>query len=387
MKRVLLIDDKPDFGGIARHCHYLLRTLSSEYQFTVLASNTQSYFDICEELGLELIQAHLKTWKEAKECYDSVGITKEKFDLIHTHSTLFALDLLRAMIDKDIPIITSRHSVLPADRPYKEGYFLAASVVAMCRQKNNRLIVVSEAVKDAYSKLGAEPKETIVIPNAVADKYCESKNLCRYDEFEVSRKEDNERDKKFLFIGRLSSDKNPMLAVEAFCSASRRLKNISLDIIGDGPLRSELESVVHKYELQDTIRFLGFVENADELIPEYDILLNTSPLEACSYTMIESLMQARPVICGNCKGNISMFYDGDINLGRNLDNMSKSLHEQAVIFHNGDIESVEKAIIYFAEFGGDLRNIGKIAREHYLRNFNLEVFRNRHIDIYNSLLS
>jgi glycosyltransferase involved in cell wall biosynthesis len=65
------------------------------------------------------------------------------------------------------------------------------------------------------------------------------------------------------FVGRLVSDKG----VETVLQASRRLRERGHDlpvfIIGDGPLRADLEAMARRHGMQDSIRFMGKLPPAE----------------------------------------------------------------------------------------------------------------------------
>lgn len=60
----------------------------------------------------------------------------------------------------------------------------------------------------------------------------------------------------FLYVGGLISEKRVDLLVDAFSRLRERYNNIKLLIIGDGPLRNDLEMQIEKYN-DDNIKYLG----------------------------------------------------------------------------------------------------------------------------------
>lgn len=66
--------------------------------------------------------------------------------------------------------------------------------------------------------------------------------------------------KVILTVSRLSSEKNISMGIEAMKYLPKEYIHI---IIGEGPLRNELEGLVEKYELQEKVKFLGYIDNKD----------------------------------------------------------------------------------------------------------------------------
>lgn len=69
------------------------------------------------------------------------------------------------------------------------------------------------------------------------------------------------RDRDFVFLGRLVSDKGVDLAIRAIDGLRRseisNAQNVSLTIIGDGPEREKLENLVQQLCLKDQVLFAG----------------------------------------------------------------------------------------------------------------------------------
>lgn len=66
---------------------------------------------------------------------------------------------------------------------------------------------------------------------------------------------------KFIFVGRLVPKKGVLLLLEAFLIASKSVSGITLDIIGDGSLKSEVDRFVRKHNLRKTVRLHGQQNN------------------------------------------------------------------------------------------------------------------------------
>lgn len=66
---------------------------------------------------------------------------------------------------------------------------------------------------------------------------------------------------KIGFIGNL----RPGQGIEFLIEVAKQNEKIRIDIIGDGPLRKELEIMVKRYKLSNTVTFYGFVTNQELL--------------------------------------------------------------------------------------------------------------------------
>ena len=62
---------------------------------------------------------------------------------------------------------------------------------------------------------------------------------------------------KFVFIGSLVEGKRPMLAIQIVEKLNKDGYNVSLDLYGDGALRSDLQNYIHKKNLGLSVKLLG----------------------------------------------------------------------------------------------------------------------------------
>ena len=70
------------------------------------------------------------------------------------------------------------------------------------------------------------------------------------------------RDPHFVFCGRLSVEKGVPLLVRAFARLHAHMPLARLTIVGDGPLRNEVESAVLARDLHDAVTFTGWLDPA-----------------------------------------------------------------------------------------------------------------------------
>ena len=70
-----------------------------------------------------------------------------------------------------------------------------------------------------------------------------------------------------VFVGRLVEKKGVRFLVEAVSRLVDRFPELSLTIIGDGPLRGELSNLTKRHRLEDNIRFVGSLPNTQ--LPAY----------------------------------------------------------------------------------------------------------------------
>jgi len=107
----------------------------------------------------------------------------------------------------------------------------------------------------------------------------------------------------FVFVGSLSSRKQPTLVVQAIFSLVSQGYDIKLDMIGDGPLRDNVLSMVLAYDLQNHIYLHGHVATPYPLIANADALILPSRSEGISRAALEALHLGVPCVLRDVDGN------------------------------------------------------------------------------------
>ena len=110
---------------------------------------------------------------------------------------------------------------------------------------------------------------------------------------------------KILFVGRLDKNKRPERFVKLAAILTERFPHIPLQfqIVGDGVLRSELESLAKELHLSsEKLEFLGVCSNMGSIYKQADILISTSEREGTSNVILEAMAYGLPVIATNVGG-------------------------------------------------------------------------------------
>ena len=98
-----------------------------------------------------------------------------------------------------------------------------------------------------------------------------------------------------LWIGRFETEKNPMLALEAFAAARRASIDVRLTMLGTGSLESALKRHVTRLGIEQQVAFPGWKDIAPYLA-DTDLLLVTSEYEGYGMALVEALAAGVPVL-------------------------------------------------------------------------------------------
>ena len=111
-------------------------------------------------------------------------------------------------------------------------------------------------------------------------------------------KDKNSHDIRLLTVSTLTAVKNIGLILQAMV----KLPNtVTLKIIGDGPLRKDLEELSRNLGLNERIDFMGWShhEEMDKYYDSSDILVHASVHEAECFAIQEALAAGLPVVSSN----------------------------------------------------------------------------------------
>ncbi len=80
------------------------------------------------------------------------------------------------------------------------------------------------------------------------------------------------------------------------------LQKISVIIIGDGPKRHALLTLIEKHDLSETVKLVGHIQKASTLLKGFDAFILPSRKEGFPYAILEALQAGLPIITTNTGG-------------------------------------------------------------------------------------
>lgn len=109
---------------------------------------------------------------------------------------------------------------------------------------------------------------------------------------------------QIVCVGRLCEQKGQLLLVEAAKCLAEKGKIFGLVLVGDGPLRTEIESLIHQYKLGHRVKITGWAssETVRQHILESRFLVLPSFAEGLPVVLMEALALGRTVITTTIAG-------------------------------------------------------------------------------------
>jgi glycosyltransferase involved in cell wall biosynthesis len=230
-------------------------------------------------------------------------IKRERFDIVHTHCSIGSfLGRIGAKM-AGCPIIILQDQGLAFAKDYqsiispKRIYLL---VERLLEPWTDWYIAVSEALRQIeFKNKVAKPEKVSVIYNGI-------------DNTEFNTRVDVEKVKEEVglnskipvigVIGRLE----PQKRVDVFLRAASMIITsgfyIQFLIVGDGPLRKELETLAVNLNIAEKVLFLGWRRDVYKLLAVMDIFCLSSGWEGMPLVVLEAMSMGRPVISTRVRG-------------------------------------------------------------------------------------
>ncbi len=193
------------------------------------------------------------------------------------------------------PFSVMVHGPVEFDQPYGQSLgskLSAASFVAA---------ITSYCRSQLYRWLPASHWERIhIVPCTVGDEW-----------FEAATPIDD-GSSGLVSVGRLDEQKGQLLLVDAFAQARSRGFTGNLTIVGDGPLREQIESRIRDRGMQDCIELVGW-QTAQEIrtrLSRAKGLVLSSFAEGLPVVIMEAMALKRPVISSRITGIPELVRDG-----------------------------------------------------------------------------
>lgn len=113
-------------------------------------------------------------------------------------------------------------------------------------------------------------------------------------------------------VGRLAEVKDQSTLIDAFYLVQKSIPDINLIIVGDGPLRYELESKVEKLNLKDHVKITGNRNDIPNMLNLFDVFVLSSLSEGTSVALLEAMAAGVSPVVTDVGGNPSIV-DDNIN--------------------------------------------------------------------------
>jgi glycosyltransferase involved in cell wall biosynthesis len=297
-------------GGLGRHTADLSLALAAQgHLVDVVTVDPTGRSPGVEERGRLRIHRGVcapypEAWEQAFPCANLAmqralyAMGDPNWDVIHFHerSALFAAQT--ALGIRDAPVVYTAHSVVPRPRNPEERTFdlaLEASAVAMARCTVGVSAWVAQQLAARYPEARFR-----VVPNGV------------FVEDFLPAVPVRPAGRARVFVGRLVRRKGLHCLLGALAGLDAEVPGWSLEVVGDGPERSNLECLAAELGIAGRVVFRGQGSRADVIaaLGRADLAVFPSLVEPFGIVVLEAMARGVPVLTGDTTGIAGIFTPG-----------------------------------------------------------------------------
>ena len=208
----------------------------------------------------------------------------------------------------------------------------------LCYDKYDKIVCVSDTVKQDFEKIFDVSKEPIVLYNTVEADVIKKKSIEPIDDIEYSKDEIN-----VCSVAKLMYSKG----YDRLIPVCKRLIDdgfpIHLYLIGKGEEKDNLKKQAADLGILDKVTFAGFKSNPYKYVKNADLYVCSSRREGFSTAVTEALIIGTPVVSTNCSGAYEL-------LGKNNEyGIVTENEENALCEGIKEMLSNEKGIAYYKQ--------------------------------------
>ena len=125
-------------------------------------------------------------------------------------------------------------------------------------------------------------------------------------------KQDVEKEKIIINVGRLVKEKGQMHLIRAFAKLEAS-NNWKLVLLGDGYLRKDIEEIIQELKIEDRVFLAGAVKNVDEWLNRASLFVFPSISEGFPNALLEAMAIGLPVISFDCDAGPRDIIENNLN--------------------------------------------------------------------------
>lgn len=290
------------FGGVEKYLSSLCKMLEENYDIEIISTYKvldKPAFPFSEKVKITYLiddKPNKEEFKQAIKNKNIISIFKEGFKSVKILCLKRSRNIKAIRNTYSDYIITTRtfHSRLV-------GYYAYNNIIKIATEHNfhnndkkyitkvidsirdfDYFVVVSDNLRKFYeNKIGKT--KCIFIPNVIDS---------------LPHKRSKLTNKNIITIGRLSPEKGQKDLIDVFKIVNKELPKTKLFMVGDGPLKKELENYTKELKLTNKIIFTGFLgdKGKEKYILDSSIFILPSYTESFGLVLIEAMSYGLPCI-------------------------------------------------------------------------------------------
>lgn len=248
-----------------------------QFDFICDDDSTNIPYDEIEKLGgkVILIPPYQKVFKYQKELRRV--LRDGKYKIVHSHINTLSVFPLYAAKKVGVPVRIAHSHSTTNKKEWKKNLLKQVLRPFSKKYATNYMCCSELAGRWLFGDKTYDEGKVYLLNNAIdLDKFKYDKKIKDKKRKELGIKEDTI---VIGHIGRFVAQKNHTFLIDIFNQFHKKEKNSILLLAGQGPLQEEIKNKVRELGLNDSVRFLGQRNDANELYQVFDVFLLPSLYE------------------------------------------------------------------------------------------------------------
>jgi len=284
--KILHIDTGKEWRGGQRQAFFLHEGLLESGVDSVLVCNELG--QLCKKDTPGIFPVSFKGEADLGFLSELKAIIKhERPDIVHTHDAHALTPALFASVTTSgFKLINTRR----VDFSINKGFI---SRKKYNNAKVNRVVAISEAIKDILVVDGVKPEKVPVIYSGV--RFPKSINFLKV--LEIKEKYGITGNEFILGnVANFADHKDHYTLLRAFDIFCKIVDDSKLILVGDGPMFEEIQEFAKSLDCFNNIVFTGYTDDVYEHIALFDIFCMSSKTEGLCTSIIDALFMGKPTV-------------------------------------------------------------------------------------------
>jgi glycosyltransferase involved in cell wall biosynthesis len=269
------------------------RTLNEASHTSVLgvfSNSSKPNLQLHEVAAKEGIESHLIPCKGQIDPTVIAGIrelsTQTHADIIHAHGYKADIYSYFALRGSHLPLVSTCHTWYDNNRLVT----LYGKADRLVLRNYAAVVAVSDEVKQRLLKAGVREDNIHLVRNGI--------DLRPFDNASPSLPNATVKGHPPIvgLIGRLSVEKGVDIFLHAAAHVLVELPSTKFVVVGEGPDRDKLESLIDQLKLRQNVSMLGRRDDMPSVYASLDIMVSASRQEGLPMAILEGMASSRPII-------------------------------------------------------------------------------------------
>jgi glycosyltransferase involved in cell wall biosynthesis len=301
--RVLHVDTERGWRGGERQTLWLARELARRgYASPIAARSGEPLAVRAAESGLEVEACGPRSEIDLAAAWRlRQAIRDRAIDIVHAHTAHAVAVSAIAALGTGVPMVVARRVDFPlrANAGTRWKYGRAAAIIA-----------ISRAVAAVLERGGIRTDRISVVPDGV-DLH---RNVLPATRETLAALGVPVGAPVVVQVAQLVGHKDPLNFVRAIAHMRGQVPNVHGLMVGDGPLRGDVEREIHRLGLQDIVHLAGYRTDADSLLAASNVATLSSREEGMGSVLLDALAFGLPIAATRAGGIPEVIVDRESGL-------------------------------------------------------------------------